>query len=247
MTPEEAAAAVKDDIGRLGGGFMLSEQAKVAGTSAGIGRWAMYMIGRGGVLGDVDPDVVTAAYYFLPASSVHKGWGKGRAALTPAGAVSLFTGACHEWGRRHLAAVKDAERLAELLERVAAAADVAGLPLFAGWRAVPLADDPPARLAQLCHVLREFRGGIHGLCCIASGLTPLEAVLTGGGPGNATFFAWPEPYPDVTGLMSRRAEVDALTNLRAAAPWSALEKAERAECVDLLSAASQLATSSTAG
>ncbi|HVE63809.1 MAG TPA: hypothetical protein VNB94_08420 [Mycobacteriales bacterium] len=244
MSPEDTAAAVKDDIGRLGGAFMLSEQAKAASTSAGIGGWAMYMIGRGGVLGDVHPDVVTSAFYFLPASSVHKGWVKGRAALTPPGAVSLFTGACHEWGRRHLAGVTDAERLAELLARVAAAADVAGLPLFAGWRAVPLANDPPARLAQLCHVLREYRGGVHGLCCVASGLSPLEAVLTSGGESGARFFAWPEPYDDVTHLLDARKQAEALTDQRAASPWGVLDEDERAEGTSLLAAARQVAETS---
>jgi len=241
VTPEDTARAVKHDIGRLGGGFMLSEQAKAASVSAGIGAWAMYMLGRGGVLGDVNPDVVTAAFYFFPPSSVHKGWSKGRAVITPAGATSLFTGACHEWGRQNLADVKDAERLNDLLARVAAAANPAGVPLFAGWRAVPLAVDPPARLAQLSHVLREYRGGVHGLCCVASGLSPLEAVLTGGGEGSARFFGWPEPYADVTHLVELRDQVETLTDQRAAAPWDALDETEREECVSLISAACEVA------
>lgn len=241
MTPAETAAAVKPYIAGLGGGFMLSDQAKAAATSAGVGGWALYHLGRGGVLGDVHPDVAAAAFHFIPPQSVRKGWTKARAVLTPEGAVSLFTGTCHEWGRHHLDGAKELDRLAELLERAVAAAPVAGVPLFAAWRLVPLPDDAPARVAQLCHVLREYRGGVHGMCCAASGLSPLEAVLTAGGETNARFFAWPEPYPDVAHLAGARRDADALTDLRSAGPWEALDEAERDEVVALLAAASEAA------
>ena len=246
-TPVEVSAAVKNDIARLGGGFMLSDQAKAAATSAGTGGWALYMLGRGGVLGEVDPDVVAAAFHFFPSDKVRKGWAKARAIITPQGAVGLFTGACHEWGRRHLAEAKELDRLAELLEKAAKAAPVAGVPLFAGWRAVPLPADAPARVAQLAHVLREYRGGVHGICCLAAGLTPLEAVLTSGGEGNASFLGWLEPFPDVSHLKPTRDYAEAITDSRAAAPWAGLTDAERAELLPLLAATSECAFVSMAG
>jgi len=246
-TPEEVSSAVKDGIARLGGGFMLSEQAKEAANTAGTGGWAMYMLGRGGVLGDVDPDVVAAAFHFFPPESVRKGWTKARAVITPAAAVSLFTGACHAWGRRHLAEAEGLDRLAELLEKAAAGAPVAGVPLFAGWRAVPLPDDAPARVTQLSHVLREYRGGVHGICCVAAGLSPLESVLASGGEGNARFFNWPEPYPDVTAMKATREYAEAITDSRAAAPWAALDDDERAEVVPLIVSVSAVAFASMTG
>lgn len=243
-TAEQTSAAVKNDIARLGGGFMLSDQAKAAGKSAGVRGRAFYMLGRGGVLGDVDPIVVAAAFHFFPEDKVVEGWNEARAVLTPTGAVSLFTGMCQEWGRQHLAEAKDLDRLAELLEKAAGAAPIAGAPLFAGWRAVPLPEDAPARVAQLSHVLREYRGGVHGMCCVASGLTGQQSVLLGGGEGNAKFFGWPEPFEDVADLAPRRTAAEELTDTIAAAPWAALPDDERDELVPLLAAVSQTALAS---
>ncbi|HVF18842.1 MAG TPA: hypothetical protein VNA14_01180 [Mycobacteriales bacterium] len=241
VTPVEVSAAVKNDIARLGGGFMLSDQAKAAAKGAGTGGWALYMLGRGGVLGEVHPDVIAAAFHFFPPETVHKGWVKARSIITPAAAVELFTGACHEWGRRHLAEAKGLDRLAVLLDKAALAAPVAGAPLFAGWRAVPLPADAPARVTQLAHVLREYRGAIHGVCCLAAGLTPLESVLTSGGEGNAKFFGWAEPFADVTHLKPTRDYAEAITDSRACAPWAALDDEERAELLPLLAAAGECA------
>jgi hypothetical protein len=244
VTPVELAAALKDPIARLGGGFMLSAEAKAAGKEAGLRGWQFYFIGRGGVLGDVHPDVVAAGLAFFPIESVREGWTAARAVLTPDEGVRRFTAVCHDWGRRHLAEAKDLDRLAPLLERVAADADPAGLSLFAGWRATlpALPDDVPARVAHLCHVLREHRGGCHIAAVHSSGLSPLEAVLSGGGEGNATFFGWAQPFVLPTGLQERRDAAEAVTDQVTGAAWArALTPEEQAEVVALVTAAGQTA------
>ncbi len=234
------SAAVRQAILRLGGGFMLSEEAKAKGKALGTGGWGMYMIGRAGVLGDVDVDVVRAALVFFPRERVAAGWERGRAVLAPDEGAKHYAEVCHEWGVSRLGGLGSEanERLAELLERVVAAADVAALPLFAGWRAVPLPEDPAARATQLCHVLREHRGGCHGVAVLASGLHPQEAVLVAGGPGNAAFFGWPEPYPAVGHLERQYLEAEARTDDLSEPPWTALSHEEFAECARLLEEAS---------
>lgn len=244
MTPSELAGAVKDPVARLGGGWMASSQARQAGKDAGLRGWQFYFLGRGGVLGDVHPDVVTAGLAFFPPDGVRDGWTAARAVMTPDEGVRRFLAVCHDWGRTHLAAASDLDRLAPLLERVATSADGAGLPLFAGWRATMplLPDDLPARIAHLSHVLREHRGGCHIAAVRASGLSPLEAVLAGGGAGNATFFGWPEPYADDSALAERRAAAESLTDEMAGVAWvGALDDREQADVVALLAAASQVA------
>ena len=52
------------------------------------------------------------------------------------------------------------------------------------------------RAAQLMQILREWRGGLHLVATTAVGLSPLEAILTNEGPGQAKFFGWSEPFPD---------------------------------------------------
>lgn len=247
MTPAELAAAVKDPIARLGGGFMLSSQAKQAGKDAGLRGWQFYFIGRGGVLGDVDPDVVGSAMAYWPRDVVREGWNAARAVLTPEEGVRRFTAVNHGWGREHLADAPGLDRLAPLLERVARDADSAGLALFAGWRATlgTLPDDLPARVSHLCHVLRELRGGLHLAAVLAAGLTPLEAVLAGGGEGNATFFGWSQPFILPTGLVDRRVAAEAVTDDVAGAVWArSLSPAEQAEVTGLVTTAAQAALES---
>ncbi|HEY7485202.1 MAG TPA: hypothetical protein VH912_12135 [Streptosporangiaceae bacterium] len=245
--PRATAAAVKWQIVRLGGGFMISREAKAYSEWTGLQGWGPYMRGRCGVLGDVDADVVTAAVGFFPPAEVRAAWDSGRG--TPAAeTMQAYTRVCQEYGRRKLAGFADADRLAELMEPVARSADVAGAPLFAGWRALPLPPDGPARVLQLAHVLRELRGGRHLAAVLATGLTPLEAVLSGGsqlvadGADNARYFRWPEPYAEVTDEMrARRTRAEELTDDLVAPAFAALTDAEADELVALLDKACAVA------
>jgi hypothetical protein len=236
---EPFAASVKDQVSLLGGGFMISRHAKAAATEHGLRDvWSAYFLGRCGVLGDVHPDVVAAATVFYPVDVVREAWTTGRAAVAPDSAADRYGQACHEWGRARLEGFTGAARLAELAGTVAAEADVSALPLFAGWRAMPLPDDPAARCAQALHVLREHRGGLHAVAVLAAGLTPRQAVLSGkGGEANAVFFGWDPPYEDVSGLAGVRADAEALTDRLVQPAYAVLDDAEQAELRALLDAA----------
>jgi hypothetical protein len=133
--------------------------------------------------------------------------------------------------------------LAGLLHRVADAADPAGWPLFAAWRAQPLPDDSAGRVAQLLHVLREHRGGAHLAAVRQAGLAPLEAIVAGsGGAANATFFGWPEPFPEPTDeLRTRLATAEAATDVQVAPAYAVLSADEHAELPRLLAAAARSA------
>jgi hypothetical protein len=238
------AAAVAPYAYSLGGGFMISPQAKAMAKELGLRGRQGYVVGRGGVLGDVDADVVTAAFGFWPADVVRESWEAARALVQPSVAAQRYAEACRDWGREHYAGMAaDARaRLAELLGWVVDGCDVAGLPLFAGWRAIELPRDDSERLAQLLHVHREYRGGAHVLAVVATGLTPLQSVLSGpGGPGNATFYGWPEPFEDVSALGSLRAQAEALTDRLVAPSYDVLGRDERLELLDLLAAATHAA------
>jgi hypothetical protein len=236
------AAAVGATVDTLGAGFMISSQAKAFAKGNGLRAWAAYAVGRGSVLGDVDADVVTAAFGFWPSDVVRESWESGRAVISLDAARAGYLTACHEWGRERYAGLAEAGRLAELLSWVVDGCDVAGLPLFAGWRAVDLPADDPARLNQLLHVTREHRGGTHLIAVLASGLSPLQAVLTGpGGTGNASFFGWEEPFEDVSGHVLARSQAETLTNTLIAPAFDVLGHDERVELLALLEAASQAA------
>lgn len=236
------AAAVKEQIQQIGGGFMFSREAKEFGAATGVdGFIGPYTRGRGGVLGDVDADVVAAAFGFFRPHTVRGAWESVR--LPAAEAAAGYLAACQGFGRRKLAGFEGAAPLAELLQAVADAADLAGVPLFAGWRALPRADDAPARVLQLIHVLRELRGGLHLLAVRAHDLAPQHAVLISGsprhsGPDQARLFGWPEPFPEITEDQRRRwAAAEELTDELIAPAFAVLDDKASEELVRLLNEA----------
>jgi hypothetical protein len=240
---EDALAVVtatKDCVRRLGGSFMKSPEARRGAAAAGLARFTFYFHGRAGVLAPASADVVTAAFGFFPAGFVRQHWDP--AAAGPAEQVlPRYAEVCQAWGRRCLGGFADAERLAELMEQVADGAEAAGVPLFAGWRAVPRPADPPARAALAAHVLREHRGGLHLVAVRASGLAPVDAVLCrAGGPERARFLGWAaqradaDPGPEVR---RRRDAAERLTDELATAPYAALGADRLSELAHLLRAA----------
>jgi hypothetical protein len=232
----DTAAAAKPAVTGLGGAFMISSEAKAAGKEGGYRGWALYFAGRAGVLGPAPVEVVEAAVGFHAPELVQSAWAAGLAVRPVEETVERYVDVCRAWGRRHYSAVDGVERLAELLERVVAAADPLGWPLYAGWRAVALPDDAPARVAQLLHVLREHRGGAHLSALRVARLSPLEAILAGpGGPGNAAFFGWVEPYPTIDeDTRARRARAEELTDELVGPAYDVLSAEESRELLALL-------------
>lgn len=235
MTPEDAAAITAEPIFALGGAFMLARPTLRKGPELGFPKgWSFYFAGRGGALGDVPADVVAAAMVFFPPAFVQQQWLLGRAVMEPPAAAAAYAQACQDWGRENFDGLDRLERLVELLRLLAAGGDAAGAPLFAGWRALPLPEDPAGAAAQLLQVMREFRGAMHAMAVLSAGLTPLEAVVAGGGAGNAEFFSWPEPYPERDPLLELHAEAEETTDMLTASAYEALDQSEREELVELL-------------
>ncbi|MFI6903400.1 hypothetical protein ACIBKY_19205 [Nonomuraea sp. NPDC050394] len=242
--PQTTAIEVKAPIGVLGGNFMLSREAKALCEEYGLGPRELYFRGRCGVLGECEADVVTSVAVFFPPEHVSQNWDGGRK-MPVEQAVELYTGACHAWGRRKLGGFDGCARIAELLEPVVEKASPVGAPLFAGWRAVPLPDDAPARATQLMHVVRELRGGLHANAVIAEGMRPLDAVLAAAHEGTpfgratgesiARFFTWPEPYPQPSAeMIERRVKIEETTDRLMAPVFSVLNAAESDELIGLL-------------
>jgi hypothetical protein len=229
VTSEETVRAIKGVINHLGGAFMTAPATLERGRVLGYQGWAFYTGGRGGVLGDVHSDVVQAAFFFFPAWRIHRAWANARSVAPPEQTTAAYAECCAAWGREQLAGKPGLAGFCELAERVVDSADVAGMPLFAGWRAVPRPEDPPARAALLLQALREHRGGAHSAAVLAGGLTPLEAILAGPGPENASFFGWEEPYPDTAHLAELRRRAETATDEIAARAYRVLTDEERKE------------------
>jgi hypothetical protein len=234
VTPAETAAALKKTIGDAGFNFMGDPLTREAGRALGLRGRPLYFLGRGGALGDVSAEVVVAAFAFFPPDLVAEHWNAARAVMRPQEAAVAYAGMCNEWGRRNLAGQSDIGRALELFERVADEAAPYGLPLFAGWRALPRPADVPGRLAQVLNVLREHRGSVHACAVAAVGLAPLEANLAGSyGAAGAKFLGWEEPFPDPEPHRADWNRAEELTCAAAARPFEVLSDAERAELVQI--------------
>lgn len=237
MTPLEAAHALALPVNYLGGRWMADSSVFEGVVPDGLDRQTFYFIGRAGALGDVSGAVAASALIFFPPQIVAGMWDAGRAVLTPAEALAALSTCCWTRGRRSFTEAREPEATIGLLERVIDSADAAALPLFAGWRAAPRPADAPARLAHLLHVLRELRGGLHGVAVLASGLRPIEATVNGFGalPGvaNPETMGWPAPLPEATpALQARRLEAEELTHQLMAGVYAILEDQERADLVE---------------
>jgi hypothetical protein len=239
VTPEQAAAAGKRAILKLGGEFGHDPKTMRRARQLGLTGWAFYVAGRGGALGDVRPDTVAAALGFIAPEAVRDGWEAARKVAPPLDIAAHNLAECCRWGREHLNGFFGLERMVDLAERVVVSAEAAGMPLFAAWRSMPIPDDDPgARGAVLAHLLREHRGAAHLIAIRASNLSPLEAIIAGPEKeAGATAFGWQPPYPAYEPLIRRRAWAEALTDRIAGEAYHVLDPKERLELVDLMETA----------
>jgi hypothetical protein len=235
MTPEETVQSADPVLHDVGTVWMLHEDTHARGAEHGYPKpLAFYFAGRGGVLGDVDASVVTAAMGWWHPGLVRLMWDRGLAVASAREGARRYAQACADWANDHLR-FDDADRLAELAERVVLTADESGLPLFAGWRAEPRADSGTARLLQLVHVLREWRGAVHLVATTAAGLAPVEAIITNEGPQQARYFGWRDELPDCAHLADRQVRAQEITNRLCAVVYErALTPEDRAEFVALV-------------
>ena len=207
----EAGAAVGEAIGV----FMLHPETFAGSVAQGYQNpFAGYVAGRGGVLGDATGTTVASVFAIFEPNFIRAMWDEGVAVRGAAGAAEVYWGQIADFGRKYLADAEGTARIAELGEKVIAATPTYGLPMFAGWREMPLADDGPARALQVMHVLRELRGDVHFNVLVNSGIAPVEAHMLHGDENYTRMFGWPEPFADGADKKERYAEVEAATNRR---------------------------------
>ncbi len=231
-TDQDAALAVikatSEPIHDIGTAIYLSPD--VMGWAAEWGwsnPFAFYFAGRGGMLGDVGSDVVTAAAGWFEPDAVRAMYSEGAGVAGASAAASRMAEAHSRWGRKHYADVDDLDAIVAVTEKLVDGLEGSAIPLFVGWRDASPCETAAGRAAQLMQILREWRGGLHLVATTAVGLSPLEAILTNEGPGQAKFFGWSEPFPDVTVIKAKHDEAEEMTDrLCAAALAHALDTTE---------------------
>jgi hypothetical protein len=230
LSAHDTVRATYDPIHDIGSAIYLSPDTFARAAEWGWSNpFAFYFAGRGGVLGDVGCDVVIATFGWFNPAVAGPMFNEGAAVHGARAAADRMLEATALWGRDNLSGV-DLGRFVELADTLVDGAEGAGLPLFVAWRMMPRADDVPGRAAQLFQILREWRGAAHVVATTAAGLSPLEAILTNEGEGQAKFFGWTEPFPDVSAIKGKHDAAEEMTDRLCATQFEALfSPAERGE------------------
>jgi hypothetical protein len=209
----QVASTIAPLIGSLGAKYMLDPETMAHGAEAGYPNgFAYYVVGRGGVLGDVDSDVVYSAFMFFERTLIDKLWKAGVAVEGARVASKRYMQSCDAWGKKHLANVDNLDLFISPAEKLISQVDSSGLSLFAGLRAEPLPSDLSARAYRLITLLRELRGCLHIAACVTHGLSGLEASLVSSGEGMTKLHGWAPPYPDVSHQVAARDAAEKATN-----------------------------------
>lgn len=217
--------------------FMLHPETLAGSVAAGYANpLAGYVAGRGGVLGDATGGTVASVFCIFEPNFTAAMWDEGVAVRGASGAAEVYWNQVAEFGRTYLADAKGVARIGQLAEKVITTAATGALPMFAGWRAMPLADDAAARALQVMFVLRELRGDVHFNALSLADITPVEAHMLHGGEQYTRMFGWPEPFADGAGKKLRYVEVEEATNRRMAELFEAALSREEAEELAELSA-----------
>lgn len=239
MNSSEATREAGAAIGEAIGIFMLHPETFAGSIAQGYQNpLAGYVAGRGGVLGDATGATVASVFAVFEPTMLGALWDEGVAVRGAIGAAEVYWDQIAEFGRTYLTGAEGPARIAELGAKIVDATDTPRLPLYAGWRAMPLADDDAASAMQMMHVLRELRGDVHFNALSLSGLSPVEAHMISHDETYTRMFGWAEPFPDGGAKRHLYTEVEAVTNRRMTEIFeAALDSAEITELARLTTGA----------
>lgn len=237
----EVVKAVAGPMGSAGAAFYFSPDTMAKGKELGLDGFRFYMLGRGGVMGDVSDKVIESAFGYFSAPLVQKIWNSAKERMAPQEAAAAYLACNAELGRARLAEVAGLDAYCAAAEQVVAAARPAALPLFAGIAAAPLPDDLPGRAIQLTAVLRELRGSVHLMAIASVGLDNAVAHAIRR-PDDVQSFGY-EAAPEITDEARQKlAEADELTDRLLAEPYGVLDAEAGRALVDGAVAISQALT-----
>jgi hypothetical protein len=228
MNPEELVTTACPKINAMGWAFYFVPETFARGEELGLDGISFYIMGRGGVLGDVESSVIASAFGFFNPTLVQSMWSAGVKIVAPRDAGHAYMDCCANFGRSRFKDVLGLDAFCQAAGAVNDVADPFGLALYSGIMAEPLADDLPARAMQLVTVLREFRGSAHIVALRAKGLEPKVAHHIYR-PGDGALFGWSEDEAPVISDEDRALGRDAetLTDRIVLPAYSVLDDAGR--------------------
>jgi hypothetical protein len=216
--------------------------------------WDAYFAGRAAPLGRTAPaELVHAVFYNFAPGEVARHLPRVWDLTTPEAALAARERGCAAGMRRILGELADDPAIAragDLLLTAATSAPVEGRALYAALRALPVPQEPVARLWHAATLLREHRGDGHIVALVTEGIGGTEAhvlhALSIDLPAKEFGRVWHLPAAQLTavidGMRTRgligidgwltaagratKERVEALTDRLAEAPYNALSPSE---------------------
>ncbi|MCW2783734.1 MAG: salK [Marmoricola sp.] len=140
--------------------------------------WDGYFAGRSAPLGRVPAEVVHAAFYSFADGEVARHVPQVWETTTPEAAHAAREQGCVAALRKILGDLVDTPglaRAAELLAQASTSAPTQGRVMYAGLRALPMPEEPVARLWHAANMLREHRGDGHIAALVSEQIGGIEA------------------------------------------------------------------------
>ena len=207
--------------------FYFAPHSIACAAALGLSPSQFYFLGRGGALGDVDAEAVDSALGYFAPSVVRNHWESGRVIVPPRVAARAHIECCRDFGRHHLHGAPFLASFVPAAAKVLAAASPLALPLFAGVKSFPLADDLPGAATQAVTTIREFGAGVHLLAVVAMGLEPKTAHWLTRPDAWEGFGYRSDDVPHVTDQdRERLGRADDLTSALLEPAYAALDEAE---------------------
>lgn len=211
-------------IGSLGSAFYFDPDTVAKGKELGLDGFRFYFLGRGGVLGDVEPMVIQSAFGYFAPPLIAKIWNSARERMNPREAARAYLDAAHAYGRKTFGSIDGLDAYCEAAETINGATNPAGLALYAGLASEPLPDDAPARAMHLTATLREYRGSVHLLALRANGVDDSVAHAIKR-PDDVPTFGWENPPAITPADRAAYNKAEALTDEMVLGAYSAVDEA----------------------
>lgn len=174
MSTISLAHELADPIGRIGMYYYFSPLTSQRATELGTDVVSYYFAGRGGVLGEVDPDEVDETFYFFKPGMASGMYANGVSQLGRAVAVREHAASADAFARATFGAIAPEvlTAFADAVRRIADQVPLDIAPLADGYLALQWPSDPAARAFRAAIYLRELRGGVHTQIVKVAGLSP---------------------------------------------------------------------------
>ena len=165
-------------VGELGARFYFDDATRSRAKELGLRSIEYYGLGRAGVMGDVEPAMVAAAFTFFSDAAIERMYAVPRGRFSPSEAAAHYLATADAYAERVYGALDEAllARVADAAFRVAAVVPEGRYLVFDGYRRFGRAGNAAASAYRGIILLRELRGGAPIDAVAESGLSPADAA-----------------------------------------------------------------------